>query len=120
MTTRSLVGSYPRSSITLQYLTKVGAQSGREMGYDNHAHSKNISWNTSVEDENPRPMNEAIPYHRIENVSSLLTSSVPPRMAFLLDYYEKIICPTLVVIDSPKNPFKNILSLAIESESLQQ
>jgi hypothetical protein len=43
-----------------------------------------------------------------------------PRISFFLDYYEKIICPSVVVIDSPSNPYReHILSLASSSRSLQ-
>jgi hypothetical protein len=43
-----------------------------------------------------------------------------PRVSFFLDYYEKIICPSVVVIDSPNNPYReHILSLATHSQSLQ-
>ncbi|PQE05277.1 Fungal transcriptional regulatory protein [Rutstroemia sp. NJR-2017a BVV2] len=38
----------------------------------------------------------------------------------MLDYYEKIICPSVVVIDSPSNPYReHILALASSSQSLQ-
>jgi len=47
-------------------------------------------------------------------------SEMSPRISFFLDYYEKIICPSVVVIDSPSNPYReNILSLASSSQSLQ-
>lgn len=46
-------------------------------------------------------------------------SDLSPRVSFFLDYYEKIICPSVVVIDSPQNPYReNILSLANTSQSL--
>jgi hypothetical protein len=52
-----------------------------------------------------------------------LSSSVTdfsPRISFFLDYYEKIICPSLVVIDSPTNPYReHILAHASSSQSLQ-
>lgn len=43
-----------------------------------------------------------------------------PRVSFFLDYYEKIICPSVVAIDSPSNPYReHILGLASSSKSLQ-
>jgi hypothetical protein len=43
-----------------------------------------------------------------------------PRVSFFLDYYEKIICPSIVVIDFPNNPYREqILALARGSEGLQ-
>ncbi len=47
-------------------------------------------------------------------------AEMSPRISFFLDYYEKIICPSVVVIDSPSNPYReHILSLASSSRSLQ-
>jgi len=59
-----------------------------------------------------------------------LTTSIPqslatatplsPRMLYLLDYYDKFICPVLVAFDSPSNPYRmHILGLAMQSEELQ-
>ncbi|KAE9976527.1 hypothetical protein Vi05172_g7967 [Venturia inaequalis] len=43
-----------------------------------------------------------------------------PRVRFLIDYYDKAICPVLVAFDSPKNPYRmHVLSLAVTSPSLQ-
>ncbi|KAF4313997.1 hypothetical protein GTA08_BOTSDO00345 [Botryosphaeria dothidea] len=43
-----------------------------------------------------------------------------PRMQFLLDYYEKAICPVLVAFDGPSNPYRmHVIPLALESEGLQ-
>ncbi|CAO2650836.1 Nn.00g091330.m01.CDS01 [Neocucurbitaria sp. VM-36] len=59
-----------------------------------------------------------------------LTNSIPqsltivtplsPRMLYLLDYYDKFICPVLVAFDSPSNPYrKHIIHLAMRNEELQ-
>lgn len=59
-----------------------------------------------------------------------LTTSIPqslstathlsPRMLYLLDYYDKFICPVLVAFDSPTNPYRmHIIHLAMRSEELQ-
>lgn len=45
---------------------------------------------------------------------------ISPRLSFYLNYYEKIICPITVAIDSPTNPYRcEILRLASSSPSLQ-
>jgi hypothetical protein len=59
-----------------------------------------------------------------------LTTSIPqslatvtplsPRMSYLLDYYDKFICPVLVAFDTPANPYRmHIIHLAMRSEELQ-
>ena len=43
-----------------------------------------------------------------------------PKIQFLIDYYDKVISPVIVAFDGPTNPYRShILSLAIESETLQ-
>lgn len=43
-----------------------------------------------------------------------------PRVRYLIDYYDKAICPVLVAFDSPKNPYRmHVLPLAVTSASLQ-
>ncbi|KAI1260460.1 fungal-specific transcription factor domain-containing protein [Xylariaceae sp. FL1019] len=42
------------------------------------------------------------------------------KMPFFMDYYENIMCPSLVLIDGPENPYRDhILRLASNSRSLQ-
>jgi hypothetical protein len=42
------------------------------------------------------------------------------RMPFFMDYYENTMCPSMVFIDGPKNPFRgHVLQLAAESPSLR-
>jgi hypothetical protein len=59
-----------------------------------------------------------------------LTTSIPqslatvtplsPRMCYLLDYYDKFICPVLVAFDTPTNPYRmHIIHLAMRNEELQ-
>ncbi|KAH3946006.1 hypothetical protein HBI56_077320 [Parastagonospora nodorum] len=59
-----------------------------------------------------------------------LTTSIPqslatvtplsPRMSYLLDYYDKFICPVLVAFDTPTNPYRmHIIRLAMQHEELQ-
>lgn len=48
------------------------------------------------------------------------TGHLPPRIQFLLDYYDKAICPVLVAFDGPQNPYrKHILHLAVSNKALQ-
>jgi hypothetical protein len=55
-----------------------------------------------------------------EPMTNSFASEMSTRISFFLDYYEKIICPSVVVMDSPSNPYReNILSLASTSRSLQ-
>ncbi|KAF2400233.1 hypothetical protein EJ06DRAFT_422051 [Trichodelitschia bisporula] len=43
-----------------------------------------------------------------------------PRMKYLLDYYDKAICPVLVAFDGPSNPYRmHIMRLAGSSNALQ-
>lgn len=43
-----------------------------------------------------------------------------PQLQFLIDYYDKVISPVIVAFDGPTNPYRShILSLAVESETLQ-
>jgi hypothetical protein len=46
-------------------------------------------------------------------ISPALLSNLSPRMSQLIDYYDKAICPILVAVDGPKNPYRvHILALA--------
>ena len=52
--------------------------------------------------------------------SLAIASPLSPRMLFLLDYYDKFICPVLVAFDTPSNPYRaHIIHLAIRNEELQ-
>lgn len=43
-----------------------------------------------------------------------------PGLQFLIDYYDRVISPVIVAFDGPTNPYRtHILSLAVESETLQ-
>lgn len=47
-------------------------------------------------------------------------SQVPRRMQIVLDYYNSAICPFLVAVDGPANPYrKYILQMAVQSPGLQ-
>ena len=46
-------------------------------------------------------------------VSPAMLSNLSPRVSQLIDYYDKAICPILVAVDGPKNPYRmHILTLA--------
>ncbi|PBP20501.1 fungal transcriptional regulatory protein [Diplocarpon rosae] len=91
--------------------------------YATSARSSHFGW-ASLNDDDARSQtaSEPDPYNLagLDSVSSSYTSETPPRVSFFLDYYEKIICPSVVFIDSPSNPYRaQILGLASTSHSLQ-
>lgn len=64
--------------------------------------------------------------------STMTSSSIPrsftdmqvygisPRMQYLLDYYDKLICPVLITLDGPMNPYRrHVFPLAMQSVGLQ-
>ena len=75
----------------------------------NHAHSlpEQAAWPIAI----PRgPQSPSI------QVNADLIS----RMPFFMDYYENTLCPSMVFIDTPNNPFReHILQLSTSSRSLQ-
>ncbi|RAL67370.1 hypothetical protein DID88_008125 [Monilinia fructigena] len=87
------------------------------------ARSSHFGWTSINEDDVGSPTSETDTYHHTtghDSMSSSFTSEMSPRISFFLDYYEKIICPSVVVIDSPSNPYReHILALASSSQSLQ-
>lgn len=62
-----------------------------------------------------------------DHSSSVVPRSMPslsigntPKLQYLIDYYDKVISPVIVAFDGPTNPYRShILSLAVESETLQ-
>lgn len=62
-----------------------------------------------------------------DHTSSLVPRLLPslsigntPKLQYLIDYYDKVISPVIVAFDGPTNPYRShILSLAVESETLQ-
>lgn len=49
-----------------------------------------------------------------------MTPDLITKMPFFMDYYEKTMCPSMVFIDGPSNPFReHILRLSTSSRSLQ-
>jgi hypothetical protein len=87
------------------------------------SHTSAMSW-SSRQDEDYTPATTASSSVHLmavpESVHFPLHSEISPRLSFFLNYYETIICPMMVAIDSPSNPYRShILSLAMESPSLQ-
>ena len=65
------------------------------------------SWLGSFPSQSPSPVLQVSP--------DLIT-----KMPFFMDYYEKTMCPSMVFIDGPNNPFReHILRLGTSSRSLQ-
>ncbi|KAM0348042.1 hypothetical protein ACHAPU_004545 [Fusarium lateritium] len=54
-----------------------------------------------------------------ENQSVHVSQDLISKMPFFMDYYENVMCPSMVFIDGPHNPFRDhILRLAANSQSL--
>ncbi|KAI8659678.1 Zn(2)-C6 fungal-type domain-containing protein [Fusarium sp. Ph1] len=54
-----------------------------------------------------------------ETQSVHVSQDLISKMPFFMDYYENIMCPSMVFIDGPHNPFRDhILRLAVNSQSL--
>ncbi|TAQ84590.1 hypothetical protein B7494_g7092 [Chlorociboria aeruginascens] len=95
--------------------------------YATSARSSHFGWTPVNDDETAsqatsQATSEPDTYHMSgqDSMTSSCSSDMSPRVSFFLDYYEKIICPSVVVIDSPSNPYReHILSLASSSQSLQ-
>ncbi|KAF2666824.1 hypothetical protein BT63DRAFT_473127 [Microthyrium microscopicum] len=59
--------------------------------------NQHSSWST--------PVQSTIPISKYPNLS--------PRMAYLIDYYDKAVCPVLVAVDGQNNPYRvHVLALA--------
>lgn len=55
-----------------------------------------------------------------ESQSIQVSHDLIAKMPFFMDYYENIMCPSMVLVDGPNNPFRDhILRLASGSRSLQ-
>ncbi|KAG9231869.1 fungal-specific transcription factor domain-containing protein [Amylocarpus encephaloides] len=89
--------------------------------YATSARSSHFGWNSINDDDvASQATSEADPYQFSGPDSMSSSTESSPRVSFFLNYYEKIICPSVVVIDSPNNPYReHILSLASSSRSLQ-
>ncbi|EAQ90497.1 hypothetical protein CHGG_02432 [Chaetomium globosum CBS 148.51] len=73
----------------------------------------------SVPDRNPAPWPGSFPSQSPSPVLQV-SSDLITKMPFFMDYYEKTMCPSMVFIDGPNNPFREqILRLGTSSRSLQ-
>ncbi|KAI2623202.1 fungal-specific transcription factor domain-containing protein [Hypoxylon sp. NC1633] len=55
-----------------------------------------------------------------ESQSIQVSPDLIAKMPFFMDYYENIMCPSMVLVDGPNNPFRDhVLRLATGSRSLQ-
>lgn len=53
-------------------------------------------------------------------ISAREVCPMSPRLQYLLDYYDKAICPVLVAFDGPTNPYRvHVMRLVAESPGLQ-
>ncbi|KAK0615995.1 fungal-specific transcription factor domain-containing protein [Bombardia bombarda] len=96
--------------------------------YSTSAQSHAPFWAPSNTDE--ESVSHSVPDHNNTHWSSFPSQPPSPslrvgpdlinKMPFFMDYYEKTMCPGMVFIDSPGNPFReHILQLAATSRSLQ-
>ncbi|KAF2804112.1 uncharacterized protein BDZ99DRAFT_575747 [Mytilinidion resinicola] len=54
-----------------------------------------------------------------QNLYPFPASHLSQRMRYLLDYYDKFICPVLVAFDGPTNPYRmHVMHLAMRNEGL--
>lgn len=59
-------------------------------------------------------------HHSYESHPLQVSPDLINKLPFFMDYYENIMCPSLVLIDGPNNPYRDhILRLASSSRSLQ-
>ncbi|KAK4104742.1 hypothetical protein N658DRAFT_492835 [Parathielavia hyrcaniae] len=97
--------------------------------YSSSAHSHGPFWASSSADEesasqslpdrNPAPWPGSFSSQSPSPVLQV-SSDLISKMPFFMDYYEKTMCPSMVYIDGPSNPFReHILRLGTSSRSLQ-
>lgn len=114
--------SGPRGRSLSNFLQSVPRNSSDVDIYATSARSSHFGW-ASINDDDAASQaasdTDTYPMH-LESMTNSFANETSPRISFFLDYYEKIICPSVVVIDSPSNPYReHILALASTSRSLQ-
>lgn len=96
--------------------------------YSSSANSNGHFWGPSAADEDsassqgvPEPTHSLAAWpSAVETPMVHVTPDLIAKMPFFLDYYENTMCPSMVFIDGPNNPFReHILQLAAGSRSLQ-
>ncbi|KAL2260918.1 hypothetical protein VTK26DRAFT_4939 [Humicola hyalothermophila] len=74
----------------------------------------------SMPDRNPAPWPGPFPSPQPPSPVLQVSPDLITKMPFFMDYYEKTMCPSMVFIDGPSNPFReHILRLSTSSRSLQ-
>ncbi|KAI9713681.1 MAG: hypothetical protein M1828_001411 [Chrysothrix sp. TS-e1954] len=62
----------------------------------------------------------SFPSTLVTNPYNLSFNTISPRIQYLLDYYDKAICPVLVTFDGPSNPYRaHIIQRAMHNPGLQ-
>jgi hypothetical protein len=92
--------------------------------YSTSAHSAGHFWGPHADEDaishGGHSPNPAAWPSMFEAQPMALNPDLVARMPFFLDYYEKTMCPSMVFIDGPNNPFRDhILQLTNGSSSLQ-
>lgn len=83
------------------------------------SHHSIASWPSASESEYGSSALD-LRYRQLEALHLSISQEISPHLNFYLNYYEKVICPVTVAIDSASNPYRRqILQLAAESESVQ-
>lgn len=83
--------------------------------YSMSPHSTAPYWASAPRDEGPLTSPSSYDSQSVQVSPDLIA-----RMPFFMDYYENIMCPSMVLVDGPINPFRvHILQLASSSRSLQ-
>ncbi|KAI1429536.1 fungal-specific transcription factor domain-containing protein [Xylaria sp. FL1777] len=79
--------------------------------------------NSRDDDVNPHyglETTSGLPHSSYESHSLQVSPDLINKLPFFMDYYENIMCPSLVLIDGPDNPYReHVLRLASSSRSLQ-
>lgn len=92
--------------------------------YSTSAHSNGHYWGSSPDEEtSSHGMSESTSggWPPMADPQAMpLNPDLIAKMPFFMDYYEHTMCPSMVFIDGPNNPFReHILHLAVGSRSLQ-
>lgn len=92
--------------------------------YSTSAHCDRHFWGPSPEEE--KTSSHGLPEHALPWPTVLDQPVLPvsqdliAKIPFFMDYYENTMCPGMVFIDGPHNPFReHIIALAANSRSLQ-
>jgi Fungal specific transcription factor domain len=126
----SMVRQHAFNSRTVYADSSVQGNGNSDLeSYSTSARSHGPFWAPSSTDDDS--VSQSVPEHNTPPWPSSFPSQpsspvlqVSPdlitKMPFFMDYYEKTMCPAMVFIDSPSNPFReHILQLGTSSRSLQ-